>query len=167
MAAYYYVLQQHEHNFIPKFGNMAQRLLLLRPEHIVCEVIMIRRARIDRESKEMVKLIGIAFLTIILYLCLSFSNAYGYQISNSDRIRIENPNKIDWDSDSWLLSNVNYNSVNGSFFDNTPTDMTGFDFMDDGHSSDDKVVPAIPEPAITILFGLGLGSMALYRRIRR
>ncbi len=128
---------------------------------------MIRRERIDRESKEMAKLIGIAFLTIILYLCLSFSNAYGYQISNSDRIRIENANKIDWDSDSWLASNVNYNSVNGSYFDNTFTDMTGVDFMDDSYGDGDKVVPAIPEPAITILFGLGLGTMALYRKIRR
>ena len=125
-----------------------------------------RRIQLDRDFKEMAKLIGISLLAIILYLCFSFSNAYGYQISNLDRIQIENPAKINWHSDSWLSSNVESKSAAGVNFNNGITGSTGGEFLDDRFPGGDKVIPSIPEPTVTILFGLGLGALALYRRFR-
>jgi hypothetical protein len=127
---------------------------------------MMRRVQLESESREMARLIAIGILTIFLYLGLSFSNAYGYQISNFNRFQLESPEKIDWNSDSWLSSNLVF-SPSFTPYGETANGGKYFELMDDGYSEGGDVVPSVPEPAITVLLGLGLGTMALYRKLKR
>lgn len=96
---------------------------------------------------------------------MSFSTAYGYQISNFNRIQVESPDKIDWNSDSWLSSDMDYRFAPDRPYSKTADGGTSFELVADNFVNDD-VLPAVPEPTITILFGLGLGTMALYRKLR-
>lgn len=128
---------------------------------------MMRRVQLESESREIARLIAVGLLTIILYLGLSFSTAYGYQISNFNRFQLDSPDRIDWNSDSWLSNNVVYNSTPSNPDNMAANGGKYFELMGDDYGGGDDVVPSVPEPAITVLLGLGLGTMALYRKLKR
>jgi hypothetical protein len=127
-----------------------------------------RRELANTETREMLKLIAISVVAIVLYLCLSFSNAYGYQVGNLDRFNVDNTAEINWQSDSWLsmpgadLRSTEGNSVSASSFD-----FDNARSFNDGSFDDNEVCPTVPEPTIIILFGMGVGTLALYRKIRK
>lgn len=126
-----------------------------------------RRELANRDTKEMIKLIAISIVAIVLYLCLSFSNAYGYQVSNLDRLNMTANTEINSQSDTWQpLPSSDLRSFEGYDASAFGKDLGNDYFYDDGSSDGNEVCPAVPEPSIIILFGMGAGSLALYRKFR-
>ena len=127
-----------------------------------------RRELVNRDTGEMIKLIAVSVFAILLYLCLSFSNAYGYRVSNLDRLKIENSGKSTVQSDAGLtIPDSQVRSIDGctsTFHDNNYYDLKT---LNDDMSDGDKVCPVVPEPSILILFGMGVGTLALYRKLRQ
>jgi hypothetical protein len=126
-----------------------------------------RRELANRETKEMIKLIAISIIAIILYLCFSFSNAYGYQVGNLDRLNFDNTARIDWSSDSWLTTpDPGIRSVESNIGSTSGGNFNYIQDADDGYPDGNEVCPPVPEPTIMILFGMGLGTLGLYRKFR-
>ncbi len=119
-----------------------------------------------RDAREIIRLVIIGFIAIVIYLCFTYSTAYGYE--NPQYIHnYYDAERINWKTDTWLRgdNNLTTESWQENFF-NYKYEFPANNFEYGGTEEDGKSIPNIPEPAIVVMLAVGIGSFALYRKIR-
>ncbi len=112
------------------------------------------------------QLVFLAVTVILLFLCLTWSPAYGYSLARIDNITIRSDDSLGSQGTGLSLAA----SAPGL---GMPADRPVWSAEQPfAYSTYDEVPnacppPAVPEPATLMLLGIGLASVSIYRKMRK
>jgi len=119
----------------------------------------------DDPAVDRFQLVFLSVTIVVLFLCLTWSTAYGYSFSRIDNIASQTnaPQGSEGNSSALKSSMTSYSSYSDRFSWND--DESFARDTDDGVPA--SCPPPTPEPATLVLIGMGLAGAAVYTRLRR
>lgn len=112
-----------------------------------------------------VNLVVLVTTIIVLFLCLTWSPAYGYSLARIDNIAIETDNSCGSQGTSPSLT-ASSSGMTQPADRRDWTEGQSSDYRTHDDVPDACPPPEVPEPGTLMLLGLGLAGASIYKRIR-